>query len=571
MKISISTIPQIYRNLKRWREILSVLSKYGLADWLSRVNLDFVKDQLKAPDGEALARLSHERRIRLALSELGPTFIKLGQLLSTRPDIVGVKLANELKQLQSDAPADPFDKIRKLVESELGQPLEGLFAEFSEEPIASASIGQVHRARMTNGDVVVVKVQHIGIEEVIRDDLDVLSGAAQLAERFDEFKPYKPIKLVGEMARSLRRELDFGREERNLQQFAAMFDKDPTVRVPKPFGELCTARVLTMESLDGVKVEDRDALLAGGFDLDELALRGASLYLKMIFQHGFYHADPHPGNLVMLPGNVIGLLDFGMVGRLGERLREDIEEMLLSIVNQDVVMLTMILKRVGSVPFDLDDGALGSDVADFVGQHATQSLDEFDLTGALNDMIEMIRRHQISLPTEVALLIKTLATLDGTAKLLSPKFSLIEVMQPLHRSMLLRRLSPMRQVRKMRRIYVELEQIAEVLPQRLMNILDQVQSGKFDIHLDHRRLGPSVNRLVIGMITSAIFVGSALMLSYDVPPLLFPVPEGQPPHVLGVANLSILGLGGVTLSILVGLRLLWAIRKSGNLDRNDMD
>ncbi len=564
MKMSISSIPQIYRNLKRWREILSVLSKYGLADWLSRTNIDFVKDQLKAPDVAALARLTPETRIRLALSELGPTFIKIGQLLSTRPDIVGSELSDELKQLQCDAPADSFAKVQETMESELGQRLDELFSEFDEQPIASASIGQVHRARLVNGQVVAVKVQHADIELKIRDDLEVLAGLAQIAERFEDFRPYRPAKLMAEMSRTLRRELDFGREERNLQQFSALLAKDTTIRIPQPYTEFCTSRVLTMEYMEGVKLDEKARAGQNGADLNELAKRGANLYLHMIFKNGFYHADPHPGNIILMPGNVIGLLDFGMVGRIHERLREDIEEMLLSIVNGDVPMLTMLIKRIGAVPAALDEGALANDVAEFVGNYSTQSFDGLDLNRVLRDITDLMRRHEIVLPVDAAMLIQVLAKLEGTGKLLNPKFSLIELIQPLRKSLMWRRLSPARQARKLRRFVLEVEQLAEVLPQRIVNILDQVQSGKFDVHLDHRRLGPSINRLVMGLLTSALFLGSALMLSYKVPPLLFPLNE-----FWGIKELSLLGLSGSIASILLGLRLVIAIRKSGNLDRQD--
>ena len=300
--IKISSIPQIYRNVKRWTEILSVLSKYGLADWISRLNIDFAKDQFKAKEGEAIARQPHETRLRLALTDLGPTFIKLGQLLSTRADLVGVELADELKKLQADVPADPFSSVRGTVESELVQPIEDVFAEFDEEPIASASIGQVHRARLKSGERVVVKVQHAGIEKVIRDDLEILAGVAQLAEHLPEFKPYRPVATVAEMSRTLRRELDFGREERNLYQFAGLLADNPAVRIPKPHTEICTARVLTMDMIEGVKLANTDELIAAGFDPEEVARRGAELYLEMIFKHGFFHADPHPGNIVLLPG-----------------------------------------------------------------------------------------------------------------------------------------------------------------------------------------------------------------------------------------------------------------------------
>ena len=270
----ISTIPHIYRNVRRWTEILSVLSKYGLADWLSRLNIEMFKTQLKGGHGEALALQTPEQRIRLALTDLGPTFIKLGQLLSTRPDLVGVQLADELKQLRDDVPADDPAAVRRMIETELGQAAEELFAEFEDVPVASASIGQVHRARLKSGEKVAVKIQHIGIEKTVREDLDVLAGLALLAERIPEFSPYRPRETVAEIARMLRRELDFGREERNLQQFALFFENDTTVQIPQPYTELCTSRVLTMQWLDGLKLTDKDQLVAAGFDLDQIARRG---------------------------------------------------------------------------------------------------------------------------------------------------------------------------------------------------------------------------------------------------------------------------------------------------------
>jgi len=562
--MKISSIPQFYRNVKRWTEILAVLSKYGLADWLSQLNIDFVKDQLKAPAGEALARQSRSARIRLALAELGPTFIKLGQLLSTRTDLIGVELAEELKSLQSSAPADPPDTVREIVESELGQPIDELFAEFDDTAIASASIGQVHRARLKTGESVAVKVQHAGIDSVVREDLDVLAGLAMLAEKIPEFAPYRPTATVAEMARTLRRELDFGREERNLMQFSALLADNPHVRIPQSYDELCTPRVLTMEWIEGIKFSESSRLAAEGYDLEEIARRGVDLYLEMIFNFGFYHADPHPGNILILPGNVISLIDFGMVGRIDEGLREDIEEMLLSIVNRDTPMLTALIMRIGQTPPGLDERALANDVADFVGSYAGQSLAQFDLAGALNDMVEMVRRYHIILPTPVSMLIKVLVTLEGSSKILCPTFSLMEAMQPFQRKMFLRRLSPARQFRKMRRMMVEVEQLVSILPRRITEILDQIQAGKFDVHLDHRGLGPSVNRLVLGMLASALFLGSSLMLSREVTPVLFPVGT-----YFGMHRLSLLGLAGCTLSILLGLRLLWAIGKSGHLDQRD--
>jgi ubiquinone biosynthesis protein len=600
MKRSIGSIPQLYRNAMRWTEIASVLSKYGLSNWLSRFNIDFLSDRLKAEDGETVGKLTQSKRIRLALTELGPTFIKFGQMLSTRPDLIGPELADELSALQSEAPEDSFEKVREIIESEQGQTLEELFVEFSETPMASASIGQVHRAKVlydpildgpsddlllqrngsvnglnrTNGRLqpvsvgdtidVVVKVRHDGIERVVETDLDILSGLAQLAERLDDFKNYQPVKIVAEMSRTMRRELDFERELRNLNQFRTMFEDETGIEVPKPIARLSSTRMLTMQFMDGTRLRDCEGQSLGGKSPHEIARVGANYYLDMIFNHGFYHADPHPGNILILENGAIGLLDFGMVGRISEQLREDIEAMLVAIVNQDVPMLTTLIKRVGRCPSDLNEAALSNDIADFVGQYSSQVISDFDMSNALIDFIAVVRQFKITLPSEASLLIKVLITLEGTGRLLNPDFSLMEIMKPFQRMLVLKRLSPARQVRKMRRFYMEMEQLVDALPQRVSNILEQIQTGRFDVNLEHRRLGPTANRLVVGLMVSALFLGSSLMLSFKVPPLFFP---GEGP--LGIQDLSFLGLTGVIVSLLMGFRLLWAIRKSGNLDATD--
>jgi ubiquinone biosynthesis protein len=555
----ISAIPQLYRNVNRWGEILSVLSKYGLANWFARLDWDFAKRFFKDADGELLAQHRPETRIRLALTELGPTFVKLGQILSTRADLVGVELATELQQLQTAVRPDPPDAVRATIESELGRNIEAIFAEFAEEPIASASIGQVHCAKLRSGKEVVVKVQHSGITDKVRVDLDILVGLAQMAEMVPELAPYRPLAIVAEFQRTMRRELDFSREERHMRQFAHDFADDPTVCIPRSFPELCTSRVLTMERLVGIRLIERQRLISAGYDLEEVARRGAELYLKMIFVHGCYHADPHPGNIVVLPGNVIGLLDFGMVGRIDESLRESIEEILSALVEHDAIQLASIITRIGMTPPQLDQPALSVDLADFVAHYANRPLGDFDLGGALNEMMEIIRRYQIMLPERVAMLVKVFVMLEGTSRLLSPSFSLMEVMQPYKKQLVWRRLSPMRHARKLRRLYSEVEHLVEVLPRGLVDILQQVQTGKFDVHLDHRGLEPSVNRLVLGMLASALFLGSSLLLSNRVPPLVpWPAALGQP---------SLLGLVGSAMSILLGLRLWRAIHKSGHLDR----
>ncbi|MBI1901396.1 MAG: AarF/ABC1/UbiB kinase family protein, partial [Planctomycetia bacterium] len=318
--------------------------------------------------------------------------------------------------------------------------------------------------------------------------------------------------------------------------------------------QLSTSRVLTMQRIDGLKLADAERLRTSGVDVQEVARRGSRIFLEMIFSHGVYHADPHPGNIVVLDGNVIGLLDFGQVGSLDDELREDVEEMLLALAGRDAGHLTSIVMRIGATPPDLDRPALSLDIEDYISHYANVPLAEFDLAGAITELTQIIRRHQIMLPARLAMLLKVLVELEGTARRIHPSFSLNEVIEPYHKKLRWRRLSPQRQMRKLWRIYNELEHLAEILPRGVIDILNQVQTGKFDVHLDHRGLEPSVNRLVLGLLASALFVGSAMMLCQKVPPLL--------------KDTSVLGASGCVLSIVLGLRLLWAIRRSGHLDRN---
>ncbi|MCA9236523.1 MAG: AarF/ABC1/UbiB kinase family protein [Planctomycetales bacterium] len=553
----ISTIPQIYRNVGRWREILSILSKYGLADWLSRYDFAPLRALLKNRNGQSLTAESRATRIRLALEELGPTFIKLGQVLGTRPDLVGTELANELEKLQTDVAADSEETVFTLLEEELGRPVAEMFHDFSPTPVASASIGQVHRARLASGEEVAVKIQHANIERRVRIDLDILAGLAQLAERLPELAPYRPCAVVAEFRRTLRRELDFERERRHIDELRRNLAENPSVRVPLAYADLSTDRVLVMEWLEGAPLSCLEKLPTDPAELDALARHGAELYLEMIFHHGFYHADPHPGNLIAMPGGVVGLLDYGMVGRIDDSLREDIEDLLAAMVESDSQQLTAVVMRVAASPPGLDESALSVDLADFVAHYAHQSVDRFELAAALREMLDLMRRHRIVLPSAATMLLKVLVMLEGAGRRLSPQFSLMDVLRPYRKQMIRRRMSPMRQVRKARRIAYEMEQLAEIFPRRMRDILQQVQTGRFDVHLDHRGLEPSVNRLVLGLLTSALFLGSVLLVINNVWPFWF----------WPVQGVSAPGLAGLTGSAVLGLRLLRAINKSGHLDR----
>ena len=558
----ISSLPRYYRNLRRWQEIIVVLRRYGLADWLSNLRVDFIRDWLKDNQGVPLASYSREARVRMALTELGPTFIKLGQVLSLRPDLVGSEQAAELQQLQSQVPADPFEQIKAVVETELKLPINEAFSEFSELSMASASIGQVHAAKLIDGTPVVVKVQHVNIQAKVNEDLEVLRGLAMLAERIPEFAVWQPRGIVEQLSRSIKRELSFSRELSNLLMFQASLKKFEGIVVPRAYAKLSSARVLTMERVEGQSIHclsSPDSLP----DVDRIAIarRVSSLYVQSIFLKGHYHADPHPGNILIQEDGTIALLDFGMVGRIDDSLRGTIEQMLWAVMQQDSALLTSLIKRAGKIPASIDDAQLSNDVADLIATYGTQPLDSLDLSGALNDATDILHRHRITLPSQMGILIKTLVTLEGTLRLTCSSFSIIEAIQPMMGKLRWNRFSPRRQARRLRRMYVEIEGLVERLPTQISSLVELVQEGKLDVHLSHRGLSPSINRMVLGLLTSSLLLGSSILMAAKVPPLLFM--HGGP---LGLQDLSLMGLVGFVISTLVAFRILLAINKSGHLD-----
>ncbi|MFN7734683.1 MAG: ABC1 kinase family protein [Pirellula sp.] len=558
----ISSLPRYYRNIKRWREIIQILRRYGLADWLSNLRVDFVRDWIKDDQGVPLASYSREARVRMALTELGPTFIKLGQVLSLRPDLVGSDLAAELQLLQANVPADSFDSVKGVVESELKKPISEVFDWFDENAIASASIGQAHAARLPDGTRVVVKVQHENIRGKINEDLEVLAGLATLAERIPELAAWQPRSIVDQLSRSLKRELSFSQEQANLMMMRESFKDFPGILIPRPYASQSSARVLTMDHLEGRSINDvHNRELFPDLDLDALAHRVAAIYVDMIFVHGLYHADPHPGNILIQPDGTIGLLDFGMVGRIDDGLRGNIEEMLWALALKDSGLLTSLIKRVGRTPPTIDDSLLSNDVTDLIATYGSQPLENIDLASALNELTDILHRHRIILPSQLGLLIKTLVTLQGTISKTSPKFSLLEAIEPMFKKLWRSRFSPSRQIRRMRRLYVEMEGLVEKLPSQISSVMELVQSGKLDVHLTHRGLSPSINRLVLGLLTSSLLLGSSILMASKVPPLLFV--NGGP---LGLQDLSLIGLLGFLFSLMVAFRILLAINKSGHLD-----
>lgn len=550
--MAVTDLPRLVRNAGRFHEVVAVALKYGIAPWLSNIQTDWVQRHLRSNDGQKIGELSEPVRVRMALTELGTTFIKIGQILSTRADLVGPELAAELSELQSSTPPDAPEAVIATIEAELGDHPDNLYRSFDTEALASASIGQVHRAVLQDGTQVVVKVQHDGIESRIHNDLEILIELARLAETYSrEIAQYNPVGTATEFRKTLLDELDFTREAKNLGRFAANFSDNSGVCFPAPHHELCSRRVLTMDALNGISVSKRQLLVESGFDLTDIARRGAEMFLKMVFQDGLYHADPHPGNLMVLQDAVIGVLDCGMVGRVDEDLQDQIEDLLMSAVDNDADRLLDTVVQLGEVPPDFNRAQLRADLVEFIDDYGSQSLDQFNLSGALNEMTEIVRRHHILLPSRVSLLIKMLVMLEGTSKQLNPKFNIIELLEPYRAVAIKRRLSPERMWRKLQKSQRDWSRLAESFPNDVADIVNRVRRGSFDVHLEHRRLDSIVNRLVLGMLASALFVGSAALLSNNVRPTL--------------GEMSVPGALGCIFAVLLGVMLVRAIRKSGNI------
>ena len=544
------TTPSIRRHGGRFKEIVSVLARYGVSGWVHEGHPEFVRDRLKGKDSESLAGLSAPVRWRMALAELGPTFIKLGQMLATRSDLVGPEMAAELEKLQSDTPADAHDIVTRTITEELGKPPDALFDGFEPEALASASIGQVHTATLADGRPVVVKVQHAGIEDVVRKDLDILATMAELAERHDEeLRLYQPARMVAEFQRSLLRELDYGREADNLVAFAGNFSGWEKVHFPEVHVDLSSRRVLTMERMSGISLKDPSALEAEGYDTTEVARTGADAWIQMILKDGFFHADPHPGNLLVLEGGRLGILDCGMVGRLDDHLRRDFEAFVLAILQQDGEELTEVVLEMCTAPPEFDRDAFRAEMVDFCGDYLGISMDRLDAQAALNEAMAITRRHRLMLPSGLAQLLRTLALLDGTSRRLTRTFNVLELLKPWAQRIAASRLSPKsvaKEALKRARVW---DRLLESAPGDVRDILARLRQGTFDVNLRHRDLDTVVNRLVKGVLAAALLLGSTLLLSQRVPPL--------------TGDVSLFGVLGALGAVGLGIHLLREMRRSG--------
>ncbi|OGW51377.1 MAG: hypothetical protein A2V62_06905 [Nitrospirae bacterium RBG_19FT_COMBO_58_9] len=421
-----------FRRGQRYAHILWVLSKHGLAHFLERPKLnDLHCGEPPSFPGNGTEVISLGARLRIILEELGPTFIKIGQLLSTRPDLLPFEMQLELEKLQDRVSPAPFPAIKAIIEQELGADLDAVFTQFEAVPIAAASIGQVHKARLKDGMVVAVKVQRPDITWAINTDLDILLHLIPLLERrLAGWKIQRPALIVEEFAKAVAAELDYTIEAANLERFASCFGADPTVHIPRVCRALTSKKVLTMEFIDGIKASHLDRLKAEGYDLKRIARHGADLTMKQIFVHGFFHADPHPGNLAVLPHHVICFFDLGQVGRIDRVERENFAEFLTSLLRQNPIKAASALSKMTETAIDVDRRLLEEDMQRIMRRHLSVAGRHLGVSRLLHDLVGIATVRGLRLPPACFLMLKALSTIEALGTTLDPDFNFVRCAMP---------------------------------------------------------------------------------------------------------------------------------------------
>ena len=559
----IGVIGRTYRHLNRYRQILAVLFRYGFGDIIELLKIEqYIEiglQMISRKRRERVEKLTRAERMRMAFEELGPTYVKLGQVLSTRPDLIPVDLTQELSKLQDEVPPFPFSDAKKIIESELGLLSEDIFESLDEIPIASASIGQVHRARLKDGEDVAIKVQRPGIRKTIEVDLEIMLHLATLMERHvEEISLHRPVKIVEEFARTLEKEIDYTIEASNMERIGRQFLNDSTIYIPKVFRDLTTSHVLTMEYIEGIKVSEINLIEEAGLDRKIITARGADIYLKQIFDHGFFHADPHPGNIFVLPGNIVCLLDFGMTGFVDRQTREDFVELIESVVVRSETKATQILLRITNWDDQPDVRLLERDVADFMGEHLYKPLKDIKIGKILQHLLETTSRHRLRIPPNIFLMMKALSTVESVAVSLDPEFDMIEHVAPFAKRIRLGMFSPQRMTGELMGIAAESLQFIRQFPKDMLEITRLMKNHKLGIKLEHHGLDTMLsthdrvsNRISFSIIIAALIIGSALILASSIPPLFYGV--------------SLLGIIGFFAAAFMGLWLLISMMRKGKL------
>lgn len=525
----------VVRDLPRLHEIASVLIRYGWGDLVRLLGISGVLERagrvLHWQSTSEISQLEAPVRIRRALEELGPAFVKLGQLLATRVDMFPPHWIAEFEKLHSQVPPVPYERMHAELVAALGGEPSDVFASFDPVPIAAASIAQVYRATLKDGTPVVVKVRRPGIESVIHADLRILEHAARLLEsEVPETRRYDPIHIVSQFRRSLGRELDLAKEARNIDQFARDFAGDPLVKIPRVYWEFTGRHVNVQEEITGLAGVSGEHLRAAGLDPRLLAARGADAVLRMVLVNGYFHADPHPGNVLFLPDNRIGMIDFGMVGMLTESRRSQIVDLLHALVRKDEQgVLQVLLDWSGGT--SIDEERLAYDVTELLQSYDNLQLKDVKIGALLNDVTALMRENDLLLPADLILLFKTLITLEGLGQQLDPEFHMIDHVTPFVEEIIQQRYTPGALFARGRKSVREALEVVADLPRDLRHLLRDARRGRVKVDLDLKRLDhfghqldSASNRLTMGILTASLVIGSSIIMTVEGGPELFGLP-----------------------------------------------
>jgi len=545
----------VMRDLSRMRDIAGIMMRYGWGDLIKRLGLmngamGRAGDWLRPKAALEVMHLPPEVRARLALQELGPTFVKLGQVLATRADLFPPQWVAEFSCLQDQVPPVAFDELLPELEKALGQSPFEVFRDLETEAVAGASIAQVHYAKLQDGTPVVLKVRRPNIRATIDADLRLLSHLGRLLEsEIPEMRRFQPGKIIGQFAKSLRKELDLAAEGRNTDRFALHFADDDRVLFAKVHWEYTSEDLLVMERIEGVAGNDMQKAREAGVDLKALASLGADTVLKMVLIDGFFHADPHPGNVFFLPGNRLAIIDCGMVGRITAERRDQIADLLASLVSRDYeAILNILIEWAGDV--QINETKLAMDLDEFFFYYESASLRQISFGKMLSDLTAVMRENHLSVPADLAMLFKALITLEGLGRQLDPDFQIVLHLTPFVRQVIVDRYKPGVLLKRGQRGVKDALGLLTTVPRDVARMIRDIRRGRIKIEFDLKRLDHfghqidhSTNRLTLGLLTSALIIGSSIVMTVKGGPTLFGLPA------FGFLGFFIASLFGLVLMI----------------------
>jgi len=511
------------RNLRRYREILGVFLRHGFGfavDFLglqSRPLRRILRHKRSEPIPSSAEDLAEH--FRLALEELGPTFVKIGQILSTRPDLLPPVYITELTKLQDSVPPAPWEEVRSVLIQELGCEPEQIFIELDPEPIAAASLAQVYAARLPDGEDVIVKIQRPNISIVIQDDLEILADLAKVAQRTPLGRLYDIIGIVDDFAFTLQNELDYRREGRNADRFRLNFTNEDHLYIPAVYWDYTTLRVLVLERIYGIKIDNLSAIDDAGFDRHRVALHSARIMIKEVLEDGFFHADPHPGNLIVMPGEIIGAMDFGMVGVLSQQDRNNLIRLYIAAVHLETDKIIDQLIRIEAVTGTVDRAALAKDIGRLLTKYHGLPLGEIRAWEVVEELMPIAFRHHLRLPTDLWLLAKTMTMMEGVGLKLDPEFDIFAVSETYSRRLMRELWMPSTWGSSFLSDLDAWGQLFATAPRTATRLLQNIDKGDLPLSINFKgsdetlaRLDRIANRLALSILTAAIILGLAMLV-----------------------------------------------------------